>query len=91
MIELATDPAALDLEILSSDSIRRSRILARAAAYGVAVDSGADACVLAFFDAVVESCAVAAERHARSFSDGDAGRVCQGAACAVRNVGLNGH
>jgi hypothetical protein len=36
---------------------------------------------------VVENCAVAAELHARSFSDGDAGSGAHGAANAVRAYG----
>lgn len=36
---------------------------------------------------VVNECAIAAEEHARSYSDGDAGVGAKGAAGAVRNYG----
>lgn len=36
---------------------------------------------------VVEDCAIAAEKHARSYSDGDAGKGAHGAANAVRYYG----
>ena len=40
-----------------------------------------------FAELLVEECAMAAELHARSYSDGDAGSGCYGAAAAVRCVG----
>jgi len=40
-----------------------------------------------FSKLIIEECAKAAELHARSFSDGDAGIGCYGAAAAVRAVG----
>ena len=40
-----------------------------------------------FSKLLIEECAKAAELAARSFSDGDAGPGCYGAAAAVRNVG----
>jgi len=40
-----------------------------------------------FAQLLIKECAAAAELHARSYSDGDAGSVCHGAASAVRNVG----
>ena len=42
-----------------------------------------------FAGLLIEECAQAAEQHARSYSDGDAGTGCYGAAAAVRCVGRN--
>ena len=46
-----------------------------------------DASLARFAKLLIEECAVAAELHARSYSDGDAGDGCYGAAAAVRCVG----
>jgi len=45
--------------------------------------------LLPFFELVIEQAAVAAEQHSRSYSDGDAGTGCYGAANAVRAYGKN--
>jgi hypothetical protein len=37
---------------------------------------------------VIEDCAIAAEHHARSYADGDAGTGAKGAAGAVRSLGI---
>lgn len=42
-----------------------------------------------FAKSLIEECALAAEQHARSYSDGDAGAGCYGAAAAIRNIGKN--
>lgn len=46
-----------------------------------------DASIEMFAKLLIEECAKAAELHARSYSDGDAGSGCYGAAAAVRCVG----
>jgi len=46
-----------------------------------------DASIEKFAKLLIEECAMAAELHARSYSDGDAGSGCYGAAAAVRCVG----
>lgn len=59
--------------------------------YGMAFagqDHNEDGIDLALFTKyLIEECAMAAELHARSYSDGDAGTGCYGAANAVRGVG----
>lgn len=45
--------------------------------------------LLPFFELIVEECAKRAELHSRSYSDGDAGTGCYGAAAAVRYFGKN--
>lgn len=45
--------------------------------------------LLPFFELIVEECAKAAEQHARTYSDGDAGVGSIGAGHAVRAFGKN--
>lgn len=45
--------------------------------------------LLPFFELIIEEAAKAAELHSRSYSDGDAGTGCYGAANAVRAYGKN--
>lgn len=45
--------------------------------------------LLPFFELIVEECAKSAERHSHTYSDGDAGSGCFGAANAVRAFGKN--
>lgn len=61
--------------------------LARQAGFDDDALAHTEFCLLPFFDLVIEQAAIAAEQHSRSYSDGDAGTGCYGAAAAVRAYG----
>jgi len=63
--------------------------LARKAGFDDAALAHTEFSLMSLFDYIVEECAKAAERHARTYSDGDAATGSAGAANAVRAFGKN--